>query len=52
MTPFLRPLLAVLCAGVLAACNDDPDPYQTLDGNQTLVVGHRGASGYLPEHTL
>ncbi|NRF66067.1 glycerophosphodiester phosphodiesterase [Aquincola sp. S2] len=52
MTPFLRPLLAVLCAGVLAACNDDPDPYQTLDGNQTMVVGHRGASGTLPEHTL
>lgn len=24
----------------------------TLDGKPALVVGHRGASGYLPEHTL
>ncbi|KJV09973.1 glycerophosphodiester phosphodiesterase [Elstera litoralis] len=26
--------------------------YKTLDGKKPLVVGHRGASGYLPEHTL
>jgi len=25
---------------------------KTLDGKPPLVVGHRGASGYLPEHTL
>jgi len=24
----------------------------TLDGNPPLIIGHRGASGYLPEHTL
>src|SRR4029450_6805408 len=24
----------------------------TLDGRPTLVIAHRGASGYLPEHTL
>ncbi|NJO42749.1 MAG: glycerophosphodiester phosphodiesterase [Cyanobacteria bacterium RU_5_0] len=24
----------------------------TLSGNPPLVIGHRGASGYLPEHTL
>jgi len=24
----------------------------TLDGKPPLVIGHRGASGYLPEHTL
>ena len=24
----------------------------TLDGEPPLVIGHRGASGYLPEHTL
>ncbi|MCW5222278.1 glycerophosphodiester phosphodiesterase [Verminephrobacter aporrectodeae subsp. tuberculatae] len=37
----------------LAACSgsDAPD-YPTLDGNKPLVIGHRGASGYLPEHTL
>ncbi len=27
-------------------------PYNTLSGAAPLVIGHRGASGYLPEHTL
>jgi glycerophosphoryl diester phosphodiesterase len=26
--------------------------HKTLDGKPPLVIGHRGASGYLPEHTL
>ena len=26
--------------------------WQTLDGQKPLVIAHRGASGYLPEHTL
>jgi glycerophosphoryl diester phosphodiesterase len=26
--------------------------FKTLDGKPPLVVGHRGASGYLPEHTM
>ncbi len=26
--------------------------YPTLSGQMPLVIGHRGASGYLPEHTL
>lgn len=26
--------------------------YSTLSGQGPLVIGHRGASGYLPEHTL
>ncbi|MFN0104387.1 MAG: glycerophosphodiester phosphodiesterase [Bryobacteraceae bacterium] len=26
--------------------------WRTLDGRQPLVIGHRGASGYLPEHTI
>jgi glycerophosphoryl diester phosphodiesterase len=26
--------------------------YNTLDGSAPIVIGHRGASGYLPEHTL
>jgi glycerophosphoryl diester phosphodiesterase len=25
--------------------------WNTLDGKRPLVIGHRGASGYLPEHT-
>lgn len=26
--------------------------YPTLSGDKPMVIGHRGASGYLPEHTL
>ncbi len=26
--------------------------WRTLDGKQPLVIGHRGACGYLPEHTI
>ncbi|MGC4032928.1 MAG: glycerophosphodiester phosphodiesterase family protein [Tepidisphaeraceae bacterium] len=26
--------------------------YQTLSGSAPVVIGHRGATGYLPEHTL
>ncbi|MFN7922261.1 MAG: glycerophosphodiester phosphodiesterase [Bryobacteraceae bacterium] len=26
--------------------------WKTLDGKQPLVIGHRGAAGYLPDHTL
>lgn len=44
------PLLVILLSGpVLAAA---PSPFPTLDGKPPLVVAHRGASGYLPDHTL
>lgn len=37
----------------IAGCNSmAPLPSQTLDGHKPLVIAHRGASGYLPEHTL
>lgn len=40
-------------AATLAACGgSDDNPYPTLNGDKPLVIGHRGASGYLPEHTL
>lgn len=29
-----------------------PAPYPTLNGQRPIVIGHRGASGYRPEHTL
>jgi len=29
-----------------------PGKWKTLKGDAPLVIGHRGASGYLPEHTL
>jgi len=32
---------------------DSPDwPHPTRDGEAPVVIAHRGASGYLPEHTL
>lgn len=44
---------ALAVAALLAACGgNDDSPYPTLDGSKPLVIGHRGASGYLPEHTL
>jgi glycerophosphoryl diester phosphodiesterase len=51
MTPLKWTALAV--AALLAACGgNDDNPYPTLNGEKPLVIGHRGASGYLPEHTL
>jgi len=52
--------VALACAALLAACGggDDspattgPLALKTLDGSAPVVVAHRGASGYLPEHTL
>jgi glycerophosphoryl diester phosphodiesterase len=47
--------LSLLCA-LGAACLLPIGPVQagfnTLDGTAPLVIAHRGASGYLPEHTL
>lgn len=47
--------LALFCAAaVLTACNgsDENPAFPTLTGEPPLVIGHRGASGYLPDHTL
>jgi glycerophosphoryl diester phosphodiesterase len=44
------PLLSLLIFG---AINASPAlAWNTLDGLAPIVIGHRGASGYLPEHTL
>lgn len=50
----LRPLLlsGLAASALLAACGGDDDDYPTLSGEPPLVIGHRGASGYRPEHTL
>lgn len=51
-------MLVTTCALALAACVTGilPDlalaQQHTLTGGPPLVVGHRGASGYLPDHTL
>ncbi|MGE0315345.1 MAG: glycerophosphodiester phosphodiesterase [Lautropia sp.] len=35
-----------------ATAADRSTGYPTVDGKAPLVIGHRGAPGYLPEHTL
>jgi glycerophosphoryl diester phosphodiesterase len=44
--------LALAATTLLSACGGDDDRHPTLNGDRPLVVGHRGASGYRPEHTL
>jgi glycerophosphoryl diester phosphodiesterase len=48
-------MLAKLIAVAVAAASATPlfaASFATLDGTAPLVIAHRGASGYLPEHTL
>jgi glycerophosphoryl diester phosphodiesterase len=57
---FKPSILVCSIALALSACGGDSDQATppakpallTLDGQQPLVVAHRGASGVLPEHTL
>ena len=44
--------LACISVAALVACGGSDDKYPTLTGDKPLVIGHRGASGYLPDHTL
>ena len=49
----LKKSLVCVAVAVLAGCGGDDEPgFATLDGRAPLVIGHRGASGFLPEHTL
>jgi glycerophosphoryl diester phosphodiesterase len=46
-------LVALVAVGLAAPLAAQAAPaYNTLDGNAPLIIGHRGASGYRPEHTL
>jgi glycerophosphoryl diester phosphodiesterase len=45
-------LTSVLAKTDVAAAIGDDKALPTLDGKPPLIIGHRGASGYLPEHTL
>ena len=48
-----KPALAILLGLALGLTTSSPTTAQpTLDGQRALVIAHRGASGYLPEHTL
>ncbi len=52
----IKALIPLLSVAFLQACggsDDDNQPaFKTLSGNAPLVIGHRGASGTFPEHTL
>jgi glycerophosphoryl diester phosphodiesterase len=54
MTAFRNICAAAFAAAALAgaAPAEAQAQHKTLDGKPPLVIGHRGASGYLPEHTL
>ncbi|MEJ6007361.1 glycerophosphodiester phosphodiesterase [Paucibacter sp. AS339] len=43
-------IYSALAAALLSAA--PAFAWDTLDGNAPLVIAHRGASGYMPEHTL
>lgn len=49
-------LIIILIAAIVSLTMLSPSqafyPFPTLNGKAPLVIGHRGASGYLPEHTL
>lgn len=45
----LVPLTAAIAFATLPA---SAMAWDTLDGSAPLVIGHRGAAGYLPDHTL
>jgi glycerophosphoryl diester phosphodiesterase len=48
-----KPAVAILLVLALFLTPSSPTGAQpTLDGQRALVIAHRGASGYLPEHTL
>lgn len=44
--------VAAACTALSACGGDGGSIPATLDGSKALVIGHRGAAGYLPDHTL
>ena len=52
MKPLFQPATMLATFLAMAAPALAQSPASTLDGKPALVVGHRGASGYLPEHTI
>lgn len=44
--------LAIVSAAMVLLTQGSMSAYPTLSGQGPLVIGHRGASGYRPEHTL
>jgi len=48
----IRLLIGAAALALLQACGGGGNGYATLGGVPPLVIGHRGASGERPEHTL
>ena len=49
----LKMLAAAVAMATLTACSSQPSSsQQTMKNQDKIVIAHRGASGYLPEHTL
>jgi glycerophosphoryl diester phosphodiesterase len=44
--------VAIAVALVAGCGGSDDTTFATLNGKAPLIIGHRGASGFLPEHTL
>ena len=49
--PTIALLIGLMAGGARADALPQPT-WNTLDGSAPLIIGHRGASGYRPEHTL
>lgn len=54
MKNLLQNLIVVLSISsvLLGGCSHRPARMQTLSGAAPIIIAHRGASGYMPEHTL
>jgi glycerophosphoryl diester phosphodiesterase len=48
----LLSVIALFTSAEAASPVQKAETWRTLDGKQPLVIAHRGASGYRPEHTL
>ena len=48
----LKSAMTTAAAAVAVLCSTPTFAWNTLNGQAPIVIGHRGASGYLPEHTL
>jgi len=51
-TRFALAFSTLATLALLQACGGSDPAFNTLSGDAPLVIGHRGASGLLPEHTL
>jgi glycerophosphoryl diester phosphodiesterase len=51
-THFALAFSTLAAVALLQACGGSDPAFKTLSGDAPLVIGHRGASGLLPEHTL